>query len=107
MTEYMQLVTETNWCSDRALGQFLKFGRYSKKPLDHEFLEFYEKNKEIQQIKPNEQIKDKTATFNIPIHVIYAGEDWMDKDHTLESMKKLGLMEKFNMNFGIIENCGH
>lgn len=33
LTEYSHLVTELNWCSDRALGKFLKFGRYSKNPL--------------------------------------------------------------------------
>lgn len=97
ITEYYVLCSEANWCSDAALGKFLSYGRYSKKPLVSEFNQFHKRN----------QRRNSIIHFDTPIEVIYGQNDWMDKEHSQEEMNKFGLADKFQMTYSIINDCGH
>ena len=80
-------VTEQNTSSDKALGTFLNFARYSTNPLLPQLESLHKQNK-----LP-------------PTTIWYGDKDWMDRDHSLEQLKSKGLENV--IRYQIIEKSGH
>lgn len=85
MAEYYYRVSELKWSSDKGLGDFLHFGRYSKRPLIYDLKE-----------------KKKNKGFP-PIQIFYGERDWMDFNHSKEMNKKLNA----GFDIKVLKNCGH
>lgn len=80
-------LTKMKVSSDKALGNFLNFGRYSPEPLIG-------------------QLSDLHKSGNLPPTTIWYGDfDWMDTYHSYEQLRKYGLEN--NIRFQIIQNAGH
>lgn len=78
-------VTQMKASSDKSLGTFLKYGRYSPKPII-DTLELLIKEKRLPELR-----------------VFYGEKDWMDKEAAMKECKERGL----NVNFHVIKDCGH
>lgn len=84
-TKYYHEVTNLKVSSDKSLGTFLQYGRYSKNPII-DTVELLTKEKRLPKLT-----------------VIYGDKDWMDKEASIKESNMRGL----NVNFKIIKDCGH
>lgn len=84
-SKFYYLVTEKKTSSDKALGTFLYYARYSRHPIIDT----------IELLAKENRLPDTT--------IFYGETDWMDRDHTKEVLNKNG----YQLDFRVIPDCGH
>lgn len=85
LSEYYYGITELKISSDKGLGNFLNYGRYSKNPL----------------IKDLKTAIDKGGFPKLRVY--YGENDWMDSKHSIKVNEEL----KCGISIEIVSDCGH
>jgi hypothetical protein len=88
ISSYYYNVTEQNNSSDKALGTFLHYARYSRHPGIPV----------LSQLHENGQLP--------PTTMWYGDKDWMDNTHAREELEKHGLLNGA-VDYKIIPKSGH